>query len=103
MAHIFDLARKSHGAFGAWVQSVTVERFPGGAAVRGEGVGVEYTPSPRQRLKPPLSSSGGALLVVGLERRAGPVCMEKGFRTLPVNSTQAVATVAVRIWFGSHA
>ena len=35
-----DTARKSHGAFGAWVQSVTVERFPGGAAVRGEGVGV---------------------------------------------------------------
>ena len=33
----------------------------------------------------------------------GPVCMEKGFATLPVNSTQAVATVAVRIWFGSHA
>ena len=35
--------------------------------------------------------------------RPGPVCMEKGFCTLPVNSTQAVATVAVRIWFGSHA
>ena len=34
---------------------------------------------------------------------AGPVCMEKGFATLPVNSTQTVATVAVRIWFGSHA
>ena len=31
------------------------------------------------------------------------LCMEKGFATLPVNSTQAVATVAVRIWFGSHA
>ena len=27
-----------------------------------------------------------------------PVCMEKGFATLPVNPTQAVATVAVRIW-----
>ena len=40
LAHILDIARKSHGAFGAWVQSVTVERFPGGAAVRGEGVGV---------------------------------------------------------------
>ena len=38
-----------------------------------------------------------------LESRPGPVCMEKGFATLPVNSTQAVATVAVRIWFGSHA
>ena len=38
--HVLDVARKSHGAFGAWVQSVTVERFPGGAAVRGEGVGV---------------------------------------------------------------
>ena len=37
------------------------------------------------------------------KERPGPVCMEKGFRTLPVNSTQAVATVAVRIWFGSHA
>ena len=34
---------------------------------------------------------------------AGPVCMEKGFGTLPVNPTQAVATVAVRIWFGPHA
>ena len=33
----------------------------------------------------------------------GPVCMEKGFATLPVNATQPVATVAVRIWFGSHA
>ena len=33
----------------------------------------------------------------------GPVCMEKGFASLPVNPTQAVATVAVRIWFGSHA
>ena len=33
----------------------------------------------------------------------GPVCMEKGFATLPVNATQAVATVVVRIWFGSHA
>lgn len=40
LAHILDVARKSHGAFGAWVQSVTVERFPGGAAGRGEGVGV---------------------------------------------------------------
>ena len=28
--HVLDIARKSHGAFGAWVQSVTVERFPGG-------------------------------------------------------------------------
>ena len=36
-------------------------------------------------------------------KRPGPVCMEKGFSTLPVNATQAVATVAVRIWFGSHA
>ena len=40
LAHMLDIARKSHGAFGAWVQSVTVERFSGGAAVRGEGVGV---------------------------------------------------------------
>ena len=32
-----------------------------------------------------------------------PVCIEKGFATLPVNATQAVATVAVRTWFGSHA
>ena len=38
-----------------------------------------------------------------LLRRSGPVCMEEGFATLPVNATQAVATVAVRIWFGSHA
>ena len=29
--------------------------------------------------------------------------MEKGFAALPVNATQAVVTVAVRIWFGSHA
>ena len=29
--------------------------------------------------------------------------MEKGFATLPVNATQAVAAVAVRICFGSHA
>ena len=35
--------------------------------------------------------------------RPGPVCMEKGFAALPVNATQAVVTVAVRIWFGSHA
>ena len=40
LAHILDVARKSHGAFGVWVQSFTVERFPGGAAVRGDGVGV---------------------------------------------------------------
>ena len=37
------------------------------------------------------------------EKVPGPVCMEKGFATLPLNATQAVATVAVRIWFGSHA
>ena len=31
-------------------------------------------------------------------------CMHgKGFSYLPVNATQAVATVAVRIWFGLHA
>ena len=40
LAHILDVARKSDRAFGAWVQTVTVERFPGGAAVRSEGVGV---------------------------------------------------------------
>ena len=55
-AHILDVARKSHGAR---VQSVTVERFPGGAAVRGEGVGVvsdhNLLTSPRQRLKRPPS------------------------------------------------
>ena len=32
-----------------------------------------------------------------VDRWTGPVCMEKGFATLPV------ATVVVRIWFGSHA
>ena len=34
---------------------------------------------------------------------SGPVCMGKGFATLWVNATQEVATLAVRIWFGSHA
>ena len=71
-AHILDVARKSHGAR---LQNVKVERFPGGAAVRGEGVGVvsDYNllTSPRQHLKRPPSSSGGAFLVGGLERRAG--------------------------------
>ena len=43
------------------------------------------------------------VLFVFLSYRPGPVCMEKGFATLPVNATQAVATLAVRIWFGSHA
>ena len=33
----------------------------------------------------------------------GPVCMGKGFATLWVNATQEVSTLAVRIWFGSHA
>ena len=41
--------------------------------------------------------------VMGTIQPPGPVCMEKGFATLPVNPTQAVATVAVRIWFGPHA
>jgi len=38
-----------------------------------------------------------------IEKVPGPVCMERGFAALPVNATKAVATVAVRIWFGSHA
>ena len=50
-----------------------------------------------------LDNSGHKTSTQPKRKRTGPVCMEKGFATLPVNSTQAVATVAVRIWFGSHA
>ena len=57
-----------------------------------------------------LVAGGGSIEVAAggkgrgrLRMMPGPVCMEKGFATLPVNATQAVATVAVRIWFGSHA
>ena len=50
----------------------------------------------------PLSATREAFTVPSTYR-PGPVCMEKGFAALPVNATQAVVTVAVRIWFGSHA
>ena len=53
--------------------------------------------------KSPQVSPGPVLIDDDRQYREVPVCTEKGFAILPVNATQAVATLAVRIWFGSHA
>ena len=50
LAHILDVALKSHGAFGAWVQSVTEERFPGGAAVLILGLRDKAAPPTSQQI-----------------------------------------------------